>query len=503
VLGVVLAMLLGGTLRAIWADAYLPWQHHWDEITNVDIGEQMAADGAIDPGFYNYPALVFHAQSAVLVPARLLTDYDPADTTILDKQTKGSAFVDEPGLLAMLRWATGVIPGTVMVGAAGAIAWLASRRWWVATLAAAIAALSAIDLRFGIVVTPDVLTGMASALAALAAAALTVRPTRRTYLLAGAAIGLAGAAKYNGVAVAFGLVAAHVLVHRRPLAEWRRLVEAVLVAVAVFGVANVGAVIHPYELVRGIGSEANHYSTGHFGNQGSSPIFNAGWLWRAFGLAVPLALCSLLATTDRVRRIGIVLVAQASGYFVFVSLFPVRFARNLLPVTGPLAAAAALGAFALVQRLAERRTAGERRRVPAAAAVAVLAIAALVVPVTAAGAAMRTLGEDPWSDAQAWIEQNVPAGSKVVVEVRSPVVDEDRYDVVPKVLLGTTPFWTYAATEVDYVVAVSETFEPYFDSPEDFPAETESYRRLLAPECVVAEFEGAGQRIVIASPPSC
>ena len=506
VAGVLVAMLLGCTLRAIWADAYLPWQHHWDEITNVEVGEAMAAEGAIDPGFYNYPALVFLAQSAVLVPARVFSGYDPDDAAILDTQTAGSAHVDEPGLLAALRWATGVVPGVVMVGAAGAIAWLAGRRWWVATLAATIAAVSAIDLRFGIVVTPDVLTGMASTLAALGAAAITLRPSRRTYLLTGAAIGLAGAAKYNGVAVAIGLLTAHLLVHRRPLAERRPLIEAGLVALVVFGVANLGAVLHPYELVRGIGSEANHYSTGHFGNQGSSPVFNAGWLWRAFGLAVPLAACSLLATSDRVRRIGIVLLAQVAGYYIFVSLFPVRFARNLLPITGPLAAAAALGVLALLQRLAQRQawaTGTGRRRALAGGVAAVLALGALAVPVTASAAAMRSLDEDPWSEAQAWIDEHVPAGSKIAVETRAPVVDDDRYEVVVKLLLGTTPFWTYRFTGVDYVVGVSETFQPYFDAPDDYPARTESYRQLLAPECVVAEFEGAGQRIVIASPARC
>jgi hypothetical protein len=503
--GVAAAMLLGITLRAVPAGAYLPWQHHWDEATNVQVGEAMAAERRVDPGFYNYPALVFLVESAVLVPAQALTDYDPDEQTVLDTQTAASARVAEPGVLRLLRWATGVVPGAIMIGATGAIAWIAGRRWWVATLAATVAALSALDLRFGMVVTPDALTGMAAALAALGSSAITIRPSRRLYLLTGAAIGLAAGAKYNGALAALGLLAAHVIAHRRITAERRRLLEALAVAAGVFCITNVGAVLHPVELVNGIGLEANHYSTGHFGNEGSSPVFNAGWLWRAFGAALLFAPLSLLSTSARVRRIAIVLLVQAAGYYVFISLFPVRFARNLLPVTGPLAAASALGVLAIAQRVAARgapRRGDGWGRAATAAAVA-SAIAVLVVPTFAASSALRSFEEDPWSEARGWVAENVPAGSKIVVELRSPVIDEDRYEVVVRGSLGRSPFENYGLTAVDYVIAVSETFQPFLDAPDEEPEVTATYRQLLAPDCVVAEFEGAGQRIVIARPSSC
>ena len=216
VVGVLLAMLLGGALRSAWAEAYLPWDYHWDEMTNVEHGETMLAERTIDPGFYNYPALIFAVQAAVLVPAEMATDYAPDDRTVLDRQTRASALVEQPGALRAMRWAAGVVPGMATIAAAGAIAWLASRRWWVSTLAAFIVAISAIDLRFGIYVTPDALTGAASTLAALGAASVAIRPSRRLYLLTGVAIGFAGAAKYNAVAVAIGLIAAHLVTHRRP-----------------------------------------------------------------------------------------------------------------------------------------------------------------------------------------------------------------------------------------------------------------------------------------------
>jgi Dolichyl-phosphate-mannose-protein mannosyltransferase len=505
IVGVALAMLLGGALRAAWASAYLPWQHHWDEITNVRVGETMADERAIDPGFYNYPALVFLAETAVLISAEVVTDFEAGRDPVLETQTAASARVAEPGVLRALRWSTGVVPGMVMVATAGALAWTASRRWSAATCAGLVAALSALDLRFGVVVTPDALSGMAAGLAALGAVGVALHPSRRRYLVTGAAVGLAAAAKYNGAAVAIGLLAAHVVAHRGIMRERRMLLEAAGVAAAVFCLANLGAVLHPVELAQGIGSEANHYSTGHFGDEGASPAFNARWLWRSFGPMLAFAPCALLSTSDRVRRAAVVLLAQSAGYYVFISLFPVRFARNLLPMTAPLAAAAALGLVALVQRTwswSAGRPVRAHRTGAVALAVAMTAVF-LTGPVLGAGDAMRSLDEDPWSDAQAWVARNVPAGSKIVIEDRSPVIDEDRYEVVVRRALGHSAFSQYTLTGVDYVVAVSETFGPFLDAPDEYPDVTGSYRELLAPDCVVHEFEGAGQRIVIASPPAC
>ena len=77
-----------------------------------------------------------------------------------------------------------------------------TRRWYASAGAALLVALSAVDLRYGIFVTPDALSGMAATLAALGAVMITRNASRRRYLWTGAAIGLAAAAKYNAATVA-------------------------------------------------------------------------------------------------------------------------------------------------------------------------------------------------------------------------------------------------------------------------------------------------------------
>ena len=89
---VLVVLALCGVLRSITADAHLPWQHHWDEATNVTVGQRMSDDLSIDPGFYDYPALVFVTQAAVLVPATLIGGYAPT-TTVLSSTPRCSGRV--------------------------------------------------------------------------------------------------------------------------------------------------------------------------------------------------------------------------------------------------------------------------------------------------------------------------------------------------------------------------------------------------------------------------
>ncbi|HEX8804077.1 MAG TPA: glycosyltransferase family 39 protein, partial [Acidimicrobiales bacterium] len=497
---VTLVAVLGTGLRAAHAAAYLPWEHHWDEITNVGVGERMSADLSPDPGFYDYPALIFLAQAAVLVPAAQPGGYDPDTEPLMDVQSQGNAHVDEPGLLLAMRWVAGVLPGIVTIGAAGAIAWTVTRRWWAAGMAALLAAISAVDLRFGVFVTPDALSGAFATLAVLGAVAVVQRPTRRSYVLTGLAIGLAAAAKYNAAVVAVALVVAHVITHRRPLADRRPLLEAAAAAAVAFAVVNLGAVLHPQRFVREIGSEGFHYSNGHFGNEGHSPLFNASWLWQSFGLGlVLLALAALLARTDRVRHAALVIAGFAGGYYLFLSVFPVRFARNLLPMTGTVAAGAAIGLVVVGERLAGRWSRPAAVAVPMAA----LALAVLSLPVASAAAAMRSIEQDPWSEVRDWLDDNVPEGTAVAVEARAPYVDPDRYRIVPTIALGNHDLAWYQLLGVGRFVAVSEMYQPYLDSPDEHPDGTTLYRQVLDDRCVDFEADGADLHIVVARVPPC
>lgn len=165
---VLAAVALAALLRGPLTFAGLPYVHHSDEPTNVRITQRMATERDGNPGYFTYPALMFGLGAVVLAPFVEAGPWQP-DEALVNTQTIGNSHTTRPGLVAALRWAVGVLPGLVAVGAAGAIAWLATRRWWAAGLAAGFAALSPLDLRFGPPITPNALSGAASALAVLGA----------------------------------------------------------------------------------------------------------------------------------------------------------------------------------------------------------------------------------------------------------------------------------------------------------------------------------------------
>lgn len=501
VAAVALVLVVCALLRAFAADAYLPWQHHWDENTNVAVGQEMSDELAIDPGFYDYPALVFVTQAMALVPAKI-GGYDPAeDGEIFDVQSPGVAYTNHIGLLRAMRWTTGVLPQLVTTMVAALIAWVTTRRWYAAAGAAVLVALSAVDMRYGIYVTPDALSGMAATLASLGAVLVTREPTRRRYLWTGAAIGLAAAAKYNAATVAVVLVVAHVLTHRRPVADKRPLMEAAGAAIAVFAVVNLGGVLNPVGLVREIGSEGFHYSTGHFGSEGNSPVFHAEWLWRSFGLALPLAASSLLARSTAVRRAAIVLLSFIATYYVFLSLFPVRFARNLLPVSGTIAAAAAIGGVVCAQRLMEV----SGRRVLASISVVAILVAVLAVPINGTLNALADYGQDPWTEARVWIDENIPEGSTIAIEAWTPYIDTDRYELVTTNSLGRNEatLERYTRLGVDYFVTSEEMSQPFIDHPDESPTATRLYEQVFDEDCMLYEVDGAGHRFRVTQAPPC
>ncbi|HKH05479.1 MAG TPA: hypothetical protein VKA65_09980, partial [Acidimicrobiales bacterium] len=180
---VLLAVVAAALVRAPVPEAALPFVHHPDEPPNIVRVENMVAEGTLHPGNFIYPAVMYDVSAAFLTA----TDHE-----VIATQTPGNSKAVRPNLVVGLRWVVGLLPGLVTVVAAGALGWMGSRRWWVAGGAAAVLALSPLDVRFGPLVTPDAIAGAATGLAVVGAlwvrARLSTRsgtPVRRTSSSAG------------------------------------------------------------------------------------------------------------------------------------------------------------------------------------------------------------------------------------------------------------------------------------------------------------------------------
>ena len=473
-----LAVLLGGGLRATRADAYLPWTHHYDEMANIPVAEEMVQERTTLPNWHPYPTLMYAAQATVLVPAALVGAYEPGDPadTVLIVETTGNGRTDHPTLLAALRWSTSVIPGMVMVAATGATVWIVTRRWWAAGFAALMAALAAVDVAFGTFVTPDALAGSATAIALLAAVLLARRPTWTRYVFAGAAVGLATSAKYNALVVAVAMLAAHWVAHGRPWAAPHRLLGAVAAAVGVFTLLNHVLVADPTALWRDVTAVNDIYRSGIPGHEGSALTFNAQTLWWSFGATALVAVAAFVPRRDRDGgRAAWIIGSFVVAYYLVFSSYAVRVERNLLSLTSALAVLAAFGLVVIVDRLGAAAP-GWR----AAAVTGVVAVA-LIVPLWSTGGVLHDIRHDPWSEARSWLAAHAPAGSTIAVEPRGPYVDDDRYTVVPA--------WRGEDSEsagADFYVASRFAFEPDPSGCKLFEVD--------------APWEGEAKRIVITKP---
>jgi hypothetical protein len=150
-----------------------------------------------------------------------------------------------------------------------------------------------------------------------------------------------------------------------------------------------------------------------------------------------------------------------------------RYLMPLFPFISLLVAIAILSGVGLLRRL----------NVPLAARTAlIVALTAVAVapPLRAAVSYDRSIGHR--STAQAafeWLNGNVPAGSRVIVEVygADAISSRCRLTSVRRLIDHGRDFYT--AAKADYVVAAEDIFGPYLQAPEAHPKESAAYLRLF------------------------
>jgi asparagine N-glycosylation enzyme membrane subunit Stt3 len=203
-------------------------------------------------------------------------------------------------------------------------------------------------------------------------------------------------------------------------------------------------------------------------------------------------------------------------YVVFISSFQTRFARNLLPVSVPVAAMAVLGLVAVVERvvaLSPRDGDGARASVGGrlaaatsgrlgAAALMCVCLAALVWPATEARAVVDKYTPDPWDPAREWLEAHIPEGERIAIEAYGVYVDPERYEVTP------TNFLIERQRDVDWyrtngyglLIASERQYQRYLDAPTRVPEVTAAYEQLLADTCTLYAAGPEDERVLLLDP---
>ena len=377
--------------------------------------------GGLDPGWYDYPSLVIEA----LAPFQL--------------------WLDEPSYLAGRL----AVVGFGVAGVAAAW-WLGSRAYDTTAgfVAAAFTAVATTHVAYSRTAVTDV------PFTTLATASLALLMSRRLEL-AGAAAGLAAAAKYPGVVLLVPLV----IVGYR---EWRRLAVAVGLAVATFALASPFVLVHAGAAAEDARRVSERAQAGWLGFEGDGPaiVAFADRLWEAVGPALLVAAAALVVALVRRRRADVLLASFALAYYVTLLPIDAHFDRYVLPLVPVLGALA--GSL--------------RQLVP-------VTLLLLVVPLTWSIRDTRELTRtDTREAAQAWIDERVPAAARVASDPSAPPFERGGLRLeLPAPWQEPDPRRDVAELRrrgIDYVVVSGAVADRVEAAAEDYPDEARFYADL-------------------------
>ncbi|MCB9777872.1 MAG: hypothetical protein H6742_04850 [Alphaproteobacteria bacterium] len=461
----------------------LPLSHRTDEVRNAAHILSMVDRGSLDPQVYSYPALFFNLHAGpwrlarVVAPA--LGGADPSDPPSRPiVATVGTGFAPAPWVLLLFR-----LQALVVSASLAALTTAAARRAGAHLLPAALVGLvlgaSLLATSTGATLAPD---GPAALF--VLGAVWAALPGRQDgdLLVAGLCTGAAAACKYTA-----GLV---LLV---PLLAGVRSVRGLALLLGatgvVFGLGNPTLLTHPAGVLEGLAYESAHYSGGHAGAEGAPLPFYL----RTLGMALGPALLLLPAALAGERRRGVLAILAFVGLsLLFLGRFPVRFARNVLPLSGPLLVVAALGAQAVWAALGRRQI--------ALGAVGLLLAASGVAGAIASRRVIAERHSDALVTSRDWLADRVPPSARLLVEGYGPFVSD----------LGLSATYVMAAHEAaadlardeppfDLLVLAEGSYGRYLQDPAAYGDELHRYAAIASQWCELARFEG-GDAISVLAP---
>ena len=424
-LGAVLA--LAAALRAVGAGAGLPLPLlNPDEENLVPRAWQLVHGGGLDPGWYDYPSLLF----LVLGPSQI-------------------AF-DEPSY-----GAARVVAVVIGVGGVAATWWLGKVAYGrLAALTGAVGvAVATTHVAYSRMAVTDVLLalGMTATLALLVSGRLE---------WAGLAAGLAASAKYPGAVLLVPLVVA-------AFGAWRRLTAALALAGLAFVLTSPFVVLHAGAAWDDLSRVQRLAADGWLGfeDDPATPIAFAVRLWETIGPLAIVGLVGVAVTAWRRTRRDLVLLSFLVAYCLSLLSIEAHFDRYVLPIVPVLAVLAGRGRW-----------------------LAGAALVACVVPLWwSVGDARALTARDPRLDAAAWVERHVPAGERIAVDPSTLPVDERR--IVRLELPGPRrTFDSRRSLEalrrqgIGWLVVGSTVAERVLAAATDYPREARFYRSLRALE---------------------
>lgn len=477
-LGLALVLSVAAALR-FWALGHgIPYAVSVDEPEIVERALGMMKSGTLNPHFFDYGQLTIYIQFLVSI-VRFIAGSVTGAWDSLAQAPSDSFYLWGRAVTAAFGVATVLVVFRIGL------------RWGTrhALLAAALMAVMPLHVRYSHYVLTDVPLTFFVALTMLMALSAHERPVVRAFAWAGAAAGLAAAVKYNGgLALIMPLVACWMTPAARP-SRIACTTATIAAAAAAFLIAAPFTVLDLPGFLDRFASLTAEYRNGAPPSEPGSVLYlkhlrlqfgAPGMLLIAGGLAMGL----IRALRGPGRVSWTIALVFAIPFFFIIAGQRIIFARYLLPIVPMLcvlAAAAVISGVSLLRRYQFPR--GVRT-----ALIAGLTLALLGPPAVTAVNLNRVIAKTSTTElAYRWVLAHVPEGSRIVHEgnhltfpagYRSERVSQLRY----------LTYEDYAASGADYLIASSQSYGPYLESPRDFREAYTEYMTLFAHAPELARF---------------
>jgi hypothetical protein len=496
-------VLIAIAIRVYGIGFGLPYLDHPDESVNYNIIVGMLNEQSLSPGRFTYPTLTYYFQRSLLEAVYLvgkglgyyngIQDIQPVNVLAI-----GVGKIENPAVFLLMRLFS------MLAGVAAVVmVYLCGRQWWpgdyrgilVGLIAAFFTALSPTlvgDSRF---ITPDIWGVLFILVSFRAGIAVYRNDATRNYVWAGIAVGLAAGTKYVGGIVGIVMPVAHVLRNLTPgaiswrqfLIDWRVIVMGLIsllafLATSPYVILDFKVFLSDFLFIFG------HYAKSHPGMEGETLLFYSRLLFAVHGPISVLAVAGVAWGLATSPKRTILFCSFPIAYFLMIVDVPVRNDRTLMPVLPFVFLLAAVFLVNLKEAI--------RSRYPKIPALLLLAVA---VPGLVAVPASRTFRDSvalaapkPSDAARAWLAENLPAGSSVLIESYSPYIDPSRFDVSGVFSMSEPEAAEYLSRDPDYLVFSARQYGRFVYHPAAYPEQAAIYANLFASHDLIATFGGGG-----------
>ncbi len=490
-------LIIGGILRFAGVSYGLPYVYRSDEPTMVDIALNILKTRDLNPHWFGYPSVMFYLNALVYAIYFLLWRAVGIFKTVADMQapyfiTMGVGRELTPNLLLLGRSLTALFG----MGCVFLIYIIGKRvqNVWVGVLSAAILAVSPTAIGWSQNIAPDTFALFFILVSLLATLGIYQNADLRSYVLSGAAAGVAVSSKYNAVFILIPMLVAHFLrIARNADTQYRNLIIGIIAGIIGFVIATPFSVLDSQNFVRGLMLGPNQYIfEGHTGWEGNSLQWYVTYLLTREGLVVPIALSAILYVFYSRSRMGLVLSSFPIVYFGVISQLLIRNPQTVLfiiPFLGLLASSLLVNLRGAIRGFPAMRGASS-------VAVGCFILLVLALPLRASlDYDIRLIQPGSREVARVWLESNLPSGARIALESYSPFLDQHRFSVVGVgTMVDHSPEW-YAENRFEYLVFSQGMYGRFFAEPERYQAWVDKYNEFFSRFEEVRRFDEGGAEI--------